>query len=379
VTASLHDVPAHELAGRIVQEAARRCGGPVALYVIDLDGTRLVRVGVGLGLPAVIAGAPGVGPEIAPTAFAELDRLIEARLPGRVGVRMCVRGRAVGLLIAPPGAAEALRELADDGAAAMELAAGYTDVFERARRSEPISPAAEIQQNLLPPRVTRPEGLELAASIEPTYEVGGDWFDHAHNADGVWLAVADGVGKGPLAAGLGAVALGALRAARRNGAGLEEAASTMHRTVAGVSDRSDFVTAVLGRWDPATATFRWVNCGHPRPLVAAPDGGVEELSSPPQKPLGLSAPDRRFRAVERRLAPGERLVIYSDGVTERRRGDRSEFGVEGLRAVLEDEPAATAEATVRAIHAAVREASVAPLRDDATVMVMRVAPAGRPS
>jgi serine phosphatase RsbU (regulator of sigma subunit) len=150
----------------------------------------------------------------------------------------------------------------------------------------------------------------------------------------------------------------------------------MHRTVAGVSDRSDFVTAVLGRWDPATATFRWVNCGHPPPLVADPGGRVEELSSPPQKPLGLfSASERRFHAAERRLEPGERLVIYSDGVTERRRGDRSEFGVEGLRAVLEAEPAATAEATVRAVHAAVREASTAPLRDDATVLVLRV-PAG---
>ena len=366
------EVPAHRLAAWLVGEARRRAGGPAGLYVIDLDGVELVRVEGDPEMPERIAGAPAVGPEIAPAAYAGLDSLVRGRLPGAVAVPLHLAGRAIGALIGPRAGADALRELAGEGAREIELATGRTDVFERARRTRPISPAAEIQQDMLPPRLSWPQGVELAATIQPTYEVGGDWFDHASNAEGVWFAVADAVGKGAFAAAIASVALGALRAARRNGDDLEEAAAAMHRALADIAvERSDFVTAVLARWEPATSTVRWVNAGHPRPLRIGADGGVEEPLAPTQAPLGLLGRDRTFTAGECRLERGERLVVYSDGVTERRWPNGSEIGVEGLMRVLEDAGDATAEATVRAVQDAVRSASDQPIRDDATVLVLR--------
>jgi serine phosphatase RsbU (regulator of sigma subunit) len=376
VRSPLQGVAPHRLADWLATEAGRRAGGEAGVYLIDLDGVELVRVAGGPALPGRVGGMPGVGPEMAPDVLAGLGALVERAVPGSAAVPMLVGGRAIGAIVAPRAGMAALAELAGEAAQAIELATGRTDVFERARRTRPISPAAEIQQDVLPPRLSWPQGAELAATIQPTYEVGGDWFDHASNEDGVWLAVADGVGRGTLAAAVASVALGALRAARRNGEGLEEAAALMHQSLFGITERSDFVTAVVGRWEPATSLLRWVNAGHPRPLVIRADGSVEEPPAPTQPPLGLLEPDRRFLCGECRLEPGDRLLIYSDGVTERRFEDGSELAVEGLRRALEEIGDATAEATVRAIQAAVRDASPVPIRDDATVLVLRVPPAG---
>src|SRR4029450_10836002 len=94
---------------------------------------------------------------------------------------------------------------------------------EPARGRKPPPPPAEIQQNLFPPRIARIAGAQLAGALLPSYEVGGDWFDFVENRDGAWLAMAGAADTGPTAAGLGAAALGALRAARRSGQDLGEA------------------------------------------------------------------------------------------------------------------------------------------------------------
>src|SRR4029079_15120193 len=95
-----------------------------------------------------------------------------------------------------------------------------------------IQPAAEIQQDLLPPRLAVFDGDEIAGGVLPGYDVAGDFFDYAANADGLWLCVADAMGKGNDAAAVASLAVGALRAARRGGANLEQAAALVHRTVA---------------------------------------------------------------------------------------------------------------------------------------------------
>ena len=131
-----------------------------------------------------------------------------------------------------------------------------------------------------------------------------------------------------------------------------------------------FLTAILGQWDRGTRVFRWISAGHPPPLLLRADGSAEELEGAGTYPLGLFEGTREFETAERRLEPGERLLLYSDGLTERKRADSTRIGLEGLLPVLYEHRAASAAQVVRALQAAVSDASPKPLRDDATVLLL---------
>jgi serine phosphatase RsbU (regulator of sigma subunit) len=234
-----------------------------------------------------------------------------------------------------------------------------------------MKPAAEIQQSLLPPRIVRMGSGELAGSVLPSYEVGGDWFDYVENRDGAWIAIADAAGRGPQAGALGGVALAALRAARRNDATLEQAAQTMHETVCDVGGPEFFVTAIVARWNPVYAVFSWINCGHPPPLLVRVNDAVELLTTQPDPPLGVLERTRAFHRHQRRLVDGDRLVMYSDGISRRRTED-GPFGTDGIVEAVRGAAARSATATARAVQEAVVSASEDPLPDDAAIVVLAV-------
>ena len=284
-----------------------------------------------------------------------------------------LRGRVLGLLVCVGMPVESLADIATQGAAALELANDYTDFIEAARRRKPTSAAAEIQQNLFPPRIARIAGAQLAGVLLPTYEVGGDWFDFVENHDGAWLAIADAAGTGPTAAGLGAAALGAMRAARRQGDDLEEALATMHDTVRALGNPDFYVTALVARWRAATATLSWVNCGHPPACLVDVDGNLAQLEGAEHPPLGTGDAERGFEAASRHLHSGERLIMLTDGILERHTEGGGRFGLDGLRRALERAETATAASTALAIQQAVTDCWTEPLEDDATVVVLAVA------
>ncbi len=374
----LDKVPAHVLPEQLVAEARRLAGVPVALYVVDIDGTHLLRLAGPEEFPARLKAPLALGPELAEDGIPDLRTRLESELPGVAMAPMWLRGRAVGVLLALRGSEAVLADVARHGAAAMELAGGYTDVFDAARRRNKMNPAAEIQQSLLPPRIVRLGAGEIGGSVLPSYDVGGDWFDYVENRDGAWIAIADAAGRGPTAGGLGSVALAALRAARRNDASLEEAAQSMHDTIQSMERPEFFVTAIVARWSPAYSVVMWINAGHPPPLLLRPDGRGQELTTQPELPLGIPDTERRFRRSHHKLDPGDRVVLYTDGIS-RRPTKTGVFGRDGItRAAASSAPSATA--TARAIQEAVVSASSDPLRDDAAVVVLApVPPKGRPA
>ncbi|MDQ6817320.1 MAG: SpoIIE family protein phosphatase, partial [Actinomycetota bacterium] len=263
VTRVLDEVPPHLVPDQLVAEARRAAGVSVALYVVDIDGSHLLRLAGSEEFPGQLDAPPAIGPEIVPEGLPEFYARLQHLLPGCVAEPLWLRGRVIGLLLCVGTPLASLEDIAKQGAAALELANDYTDFIEAARRRKPTTAAAEIQQNLFPPRIARIAGAQLAGVLLPSYEVGGDWFDFVENRDGAWLAIADSAGKGPTAAGLGASALGALRAARRSGEDLEQALLSMDETVRELGNPEFHVTALVGRWRAATATLTWVNCGHP--------------------------------------------------------------------------------------------------------------------
>ncbi|MCW3016104.1 MAG: SpoIIE family protein phosphatase [Solirubrobacterales bacterium] len=370
VPAVLDKVPPFELGQQIVAEAQRLNGvQSAAIYLVELQGLQLRKLAGTSTFPEALNIGSGVGTELPREAFDSVREAVVRQLPGAVVAPLILRGRAIGLLVVIGEGDDALRDLAREAAAALALADEYTDALQTVRRGRDTSPAAEIQQNLLPPRIVRIGGATLAGNVLPGYDIGGDWFDFADNADCVWLGIADVDGTGPRAAGLAAVLLGAFRSARHQGEDPAGAIALMHAVLMSVTTSGSFARATVGCWNSATSVFRWVCCGKPPPLVVHRDGHLEELGGI-DAPLGSAALTPPFTVQRRVLEPGQRLVLVSDGVLECRDATGAALGLGGISAAARRTPGGTAAATVHAIEAVVGGHLVEHLDDDATIAVL---------
>ncbi|MCU1606838.1 MAG: protein serine/threonine phosphatase, partial [Modestobacter sp.] len=204
----------------------------------------------------------------------------------------------------------------------------YSDVFSRLRRRKTLSLAAEMQWELLPPMSFGTDRVVVTGGLEPAYDVGGDSFDYAINGSMMDLLVIDSVGHGLPAAVLASVAISAYRHARRNRLDLPDIAVEVNAAIATQFGASQFATAVLARLDVDTGRLRWINAGHPEPLIVRGSSLVRPPHCPPIRPLGLQ--ESRPVCCETRLEPGDRLVLYTDGITEARSPHGEFFGEQRL-------------------------------------------------
>jgi len=357
ITDVLNKVPPFQLGDQIVAEAQRLAGvTAAAVYLCDLDGTTLQRMAGGGGFPDRLPVPLAVGPEIPREGVEALRASIQGVLPGVAVAPMYLRGRAMGVLVAIGARDDALRDLAAESAAAIALADQYTDAIAAVRRTRPTTPAAEIQQNLLPPRILRIAGALIAGNVLPGYDIGGDWFDYAENRDCAWIGIADTEGAGPAAAGLGAVILGAFRAVVR----------AMHEVLREVSRGKATAHVTIATFNGATSTIRWVTCGEHAPILITADGELEVLGEGVLPLLGKRGLPAEPVAQERRLADGERLLLLSDAIIDRPTVDGETLGLPGIREAVAKAPLTSAAGTLRAVEDAVREAVEDPLSDDAT-------------
>jgi serine phosphatase RsbU (regulator of sigma subunit) len=362
-------VPPAMLPEQLVAEAQRVANVPVALYLLDIDGTHLLHIAGPKRLGDEVETPLAIGPELDADGLSQLRERL-ASFPGAEVYALWLRGRAIGALIAFGRPVEPLTELARQAAAAITLADRYTDAFANAQRRKQPKAAAEIQQSLLPPRIARVTGGEIAGNVLPSYEVAGDWFDVVENGDGIWITIADGLGGSTRAAASSAVALGALRASRRSGAGLSESLVVMHQTLREMPGPRAEMTAVAVRWDPATSELTAANCGHLPPVILRGDGQIESIGGHDGHGLGGRAtPKPAERATS--LVAGDRLVLASDGVVRSGAGQAG-LGLDGLvRAALRSERGTAAD-TVRELHRMVLAASRGDLSDDATAVCLSV-------
>jgi hypothetical protein len=246
----------------------------------------------------------------------------------------------------------------------------YTDVFSRLRRRKTLTLAAEMQWELLPPMSFGTDRLVISGGLEPAYDIGGDSFDYAVNGSTADLLVMDAVGHGLAATVLASVAISAYRHARRDMLDLPEIAVRINDAIAAQFGASQFATAALVRLDVDTGRLRWINAGHPQPLIVRGSSLVRARRCPPSRPLGLQ--ETKPDCCETRLEPGDRLLLYTDGITEARSPAGEFFGEQRLAdfiaaAVAAGEPAPE---TVRQLMRHVLSHQADQLQDDASIVIL---------
>lgn len=244
----------------------------------------------------------------------------------------------------------------------------YGDVFKLARRTDAMTLAAEMQWELLPPLTFSDGRATISGMLEPSHRVAGDTFDYALNDERLHVAVVDAMGHGFEATLMAAVAVGVYRHSRREGLTLAETYAAMDDAITWRFGLDCFVTGQLIEFDITTGQLRWLNAGHPRPLLTRGNNLVGSPPCEPTLPIGFGG--AVAEVAEHQLEPGDRLVFVTDGVLEARSADGEFFGEERLgdhlvRAITAGLPAPE---TVRRLAAAVLEHQDGPLRDDATIV-----------
>ncbi|HET9075633.1 MAG TPA: PP2C family protein-serine/threonine phosphatase [Acidimicrobiales bacterium] len=306
------------------------------LYLVDYRLSRLYPL-----------AAPGQEPGQAVTVegtpegrvFASQQVILSAAAGEVIGrAAVSIHGERLGVLElrypdpAPPQLESWLAVLSVAAARSLRVSLRSTDLFERTVRSQRLSLAAEMQWQLLPGRGCRADDFELAGQLEPAYHVAGDNFDWSVDPAELWVSISDGAGSGVAAAQVAALAMTAVRNARRGGLGLADQARMADEALFGLHRGEAPVQALLVRLDRVTGAVSAVGTGAARLLIQR---GMQVWTAELEDQLPLGALEGTvYREQPVPVRPGDRLVMVSDGLHGAQPAGRSAFGEARLEQAL---------------------------------------------
>jgi serine phosphatase RsbU (regulator of sigma subunit) len=265
--------------------------------------------------------------------------------------------------------------------------AAYSDSYAQIQRGQEMALQAELVWAFLAPRTFATDRVLVAASLEPAYEVGGDAFDYSLLGDHLHVSIFDALGHDLAAGLLASVGMASCRSTRRAGGSLADVAARADDAIVGSFGGDRFVTALLCDLNLVTGLFTWIPCGHPPPLLVRGNRTVRELARTARPPLGLAGFHTRGNSgsdgsaspapvCAEKLEPGDRLLLYTDGVTEGRAPDGTQFGLQRLAdfIVRHSSTSLPAPETMRRLNHAILGYQHGRLRDDATAVLIEWQP-----
>ncbi|MET7458885.1 GAF domain-containing SpoIIE family protein phosphatase [Nonomuraea sp. NPDC005501] len=232
-----------------------------------------------------------------------------------------------------------------------------------------------LQRSLLPPNEPEVPGLDYGVIYEAAgevNEVGGDFYDLFKAGDDSWrFAIGDVCGTGPEAAAVTGLARHTLRLLAREGYGVAAVLGRLNQAILEEGERARFLTLLHGDITPVETglEIRMVSAGHPEALRLKANGQVESVTTP-QSLLGVF-PEVVFEADTMHLDHGDVLLAVTDGVTERRCGDRLLDDDGGLAKLLGECAGLSARAVAERIRRGVADFAVEPSADDLAIVVLR--------
>jgi phosphoserine phosphatase RsbU/P len=271
------------------------------------------------------------------------------------------------------GNRELLQTLAIEASTILENARLLEEERAKQKIDEELDVARAIQQSLLPRQLPSEGWFRASGSSVASHQVGGDYFDVLPVNDSCWAAVvADVAGKGVSSALLASLLQGAFLTASESSDLMGMKIQRLNRFLNERTEGGKYATIFYCLLD-RSGRFRYINAGHCEPLVISVAGAYEYLETT-SMPVGLLA-DADFTVEERQLAPGDRIVIYTDGVTEAESPAREFFGRKRLREIVVAHAAHSCAVLYEAIQTAVKAfVDSAAQADDITLLVLEYRP-----
>ncbi len=229
--------------------------------------------------------------------------------------------------------------------------------------------AQQLQTRIVPQRHLVTHGVELFGDSVPAGTVGGDYFGVWQPApDVLHFCVADVSGKGTPGALIAAMLYASVSTLSSSSNSPEIVLAQVDSTLRNQLGEGHYVTIFYGVLDLQTHVLHFVNAGHCPPILRHKNGSLESLGST-RPVLGFMLGDG-FRSERIALAPGDRLLLYTDGVTEAANGDGEEFGTERLEELMVSDPDQSLSDRYSQIMKSVRTHAADKLADDATLLLI---------
>jgi sigma-B regulation protein RsbU (phosphoserine phosphatase) len=238
-------------------------------------------------------------------------------------------------------------------------------------QEQEIEEARAIQQGFLPTIIPQLAGYEIAGEWQPAHIVGGDYFDVLPFGGGaVGICIADVAGKGMPAAMLMSNLQAGVRGLASPSMSPEDLCARLNSLVCGNIAGDRFITLFYAQLDGAARLLRYVNAGHNAPIVFHRDGSHDRLDVGGGV-LGVFQM-QAFALGAQTLAPGDRVLLFTDGVTEAHCTEGEEFGEARLLQLLDENREASAQDLQKAILRAAGDFCMGNWHDDATLVVIAV-------
>jgi phosphoserine phosphatase RsbU/P len=251
-----------------------------------------------------------------------------------------------------------------------EIAEARADRRRDQKQQRELEEARLIQRGLLPTTVPQMAGMQLAVAWQPANGVGGDCFDTLTFGDTLGISIADIAGKGLPAALLMSNLQAAVRAFAQESVPPSSICGSVNRLLCRNMASGRFATFFFGRIDRPAHRIVYANAGHNPPLVVRASGAVERLTEGGMV-LGVF-PDSTYEQGEAAVEPGDRMVFYTDGITEARSPEGEEYGEEKLAAAVLACRTQPADEMKDALLADVNAFTGGKFDDDATLIVVGI-------